>query len=453
MSGQTFDVHEELAQARIGSYHIKLGVLLALVTFFDGYDTFNPAYVIHFVHDEWHLSLKNGGMLVSSGLIGFLVGAALHGLAADRLGRRVTLLAGLWITTIFSALTALLAHSFGIFCVLRLLTGIGLGVLLPLSTTYLTELAPTRVANRFALWGVALGWAAGGTAAGLVGIFVTPLTGWRGLYWIGALSILLIPLMNRYLPESPKFLLLQQRTGEIRRILSLLRPERAAYYASASVVGEPGAKRVPVSALLSARYRVVSLAIWVASFLSLYCIFALSGWIPTLMQSRGETFAASFGFGALMQCTSFVGALVCGYLTDRLARPRVWLALWWLFGAAAITSMALFHDHAINLASTAAAGFFIIGAQFVLNNFTAASYDTAVRATGVGMELGVGRFGAILGPYIGGVLQQAYGGESALLRSVAIAATLAAVVILFARRASATGLHRESRDYRSSAAT
>jgi len=63
-----------------------------------------------------------------------------------------------------------------------------------------------------------------------------------------------------------------------------------------------------------------------------------------------------------------------------------------------VLSLVFFNVHVLNLVCTAAAGFFIIGAQYVLNNFAAASYETNFRATGVGMELSVGRVGAILGP-------------------------------------------------------
>src|SRR5258705_2199649 len=84
--------------------------------------------------------------------------------------------------------------------VLRILTGIGLGVLLPLATTYINELAPRRVANTFALWGVALGWALGGTLAGVAGVFATPVFGWTALYWLGSLAFLLLPFMHFILP-------------------------------------------------------------------------------------------------------------------------------------------------------------------------------------------------------------------------------------------------------------
>ena len=240
MSAQVIDIHEELAEAKVGTFHWRLGAIMGLLTLFDGYDTFNPAYVIHYVAKPWGLQPGQAGLLISSGLVGFLIGAAVHGIVADRLGRRGTLLGGLWITSIFTLLTATSAHSFQSYCILRLLTGMGLGVLLPLATTYINELAPRRVANTFALWGVALGWALGGTLAGLAGVFATPMFGWTALYWIGSLSFLLLPFMHLMLPESPKFLALQGRVAEIREMLTRLRPERAAAYAAAEIpVGDP----------------------------------------------------------------------------------------------------------------------------------------------------------------------------------------------------------------------
>ncbi|MGN6652011.1 MFS transporter [Trinickia sp.] len=434
MHSDTIDVNDELSDAPVGAMHIKLGILLALMTLFDGYDTFNPAYVIHYVRGPWHLSLQQAGLLISSGLVGFLVGAAVHGAIADRFGRRITLIAGLWITTVFSLLTALAADSFASFCTLRILTGLGLGVLLPLSTTYINELAPRRVENTFALWGVALGWATGGAAAGLVGVFLTPYAGWQGLYWIGSLSILLIPFVHLYLPESPKFALLRGRESEVRDILAKLRPERAHLYRTLSITTTPVREKTPFLALLAVPYRGLSVSIWLASFLSLFCIFGLSGWIPTLMQARGESFGASFGFGALMQVMSFVGGLICGRLVDRTGRPRFWLCAWWAAGALAVLMLVLLQSHWADLVCSAMAGFCIIGAQFVLNNFTAAAYETHMRATAVGMELAVGRLGAILGPFIGGALQQTFGGTHAMLLAIVAAAAGAALSVRFATK-------------------
>jgi AAHS family 4-hydroxybenzoate transporter-like MFS transporter len=430
-SGVEVDIHEELAGAAVTPLHKTLGVLVTLITLFDGYDTFNPAYVIHYVMQPWGLVPSQAGLLVSSGLIGFLFGAMGHGMVADRYGRRNTLLAGLWIVNVLTLLTAIYATSFASFCGLRFLTGLGLGVLLPLGTTYINELAPQRVSNSFSLWGVTFGWSMGGVFAGLVGVFLTPTYGWQILYFAGTLSIPLTLIVHAVLPESPKFLAAHGRVEELRALMSRLRPERSAAYAKAVFRSvEQAASRNTIAGLLAPRYRRVSLTIWLTAFLTLFAIFGLTGWMPTVMIKRGETFAASFGFGALLQAMSFFGGLALATLADRgfAATPRL-LSIWWAIGGIAVGALVFINGHGFNIAFMAIAGFCVIGAQHVLNNFTANSYETAFRASGVGMELGVGRVGAILGPYVIGLLQQVTEGPGAVFWAIGGAAILAAVVI------------------------
>ena len=444
MADHAIDVHEELANAKVSGFHVRLGLMMGLLTLFDGYDTFNPAYVIHYVAAPWGLKGGQAGLLISSGLVGFLIGAAVHGVVADRLGRRGTLLGGLWITSIFTLLTAIFADSFLSFCILRLCTGLGLGVLLPLATTYINELAPRRVTHTFALWGVALGWALGGTAAGLAGVFATPVFGWKALYWIGSLSFLLLPFLHVQLPESPKFLVLRQRPDEILTLLRKLRPERSAVYASVGLaLANPQGVKNPLAVLLTARYRRTTLAIWLSAFLSLFCVFGLTGWIPTVMMQRGETFSASFGFGAIMQIMSFLGGLALGHLIDRFGKSRGLLGLWWAAGGMAVLALVAVNSHLVNVTAVAMSGFCIIGAQFVLNNFTAASYETSVRATAVGMELAIARIGAILGPIVAGTLQQVYQSATPMFVSIGLAAVLAGVIILLAERPLLEQAHDE----------
>jgi AAHS family 4-hydroxybenzoate transporter-like MFS transporter len=425
-------IQQELAEARIGSAHKALCAIMALVTLLDGYDTFNPAYVIHYVTKPWGLTPGTAGLLISSGLIGFLIGSIAHGPIADRLGRRATLLTALWIVNIFTVATALLGDGFVSFCILRVLTGVGLGTLLPLSTTYINELAPTRVSNGFSLFGVGLGWSMGGALAGIVGVFLTPNFGWQVLYWFGSLSILLTIALHLALPESPKFLARAKRTEELTALLARLRPERAQVYARATLLtAEEGVpSRAKLAALLTPAYRRTTLSIWSTAFLSLFVIFGLTGWIPTVMMQRGETFAASFGFGALMQVMSFVGGIVLAIVADRrVVRTERLMALWWGLGSAAVISLVVLNDHLCNFLLVAAAGFFAIGAQFVLNNFTANVYPTSIRASGVGMELGIGRVGAILGPSVAGYLQQATGTSSAMFWAIGGVGFLAAAIM------------------------
>src|SRR5437762_6509494 len=151
------------------------------------------------------------------------------------------------------------------------------------------------------------------------------------------------------------------------------------------------------------------------------------------MMQRGETFSASFGFGAMMQIMSFLGGLTLGHLIDRLGKSRGLIASWWAIGGLAVLMLAAFNTHLVNLTAVALAGFCIIGAQFVLNNFTAASYETSARATAVGMELSVARVGAILGPLVAGSLHQIYQSPTPMFVCIGVSAITAGAVILFAK--------------------
>lgn len=147
-----------------------------------------------------------------------------------------------------------------------------------------------------------------------------------------------------------------------------------------------------------------------------------------------------------MQIMSFAGGLACGYLADRRGSSRSVLATWWALGGLSVLALVFLDGHVVNIVCTAAAGFFVIGAQYVLNNFTARSFDTNVRATAVGMMLSVGRFGAILGPFVVGTLQQVSAGPMPMFVLIGCASIVAAIAIasLAARPAptrEAAGLH------------
>ena len=157
-SGISIDVRQEVETARLGPYHYFLAGIIALIVFFDGYDTFNAAYVIHYVAKPWHLTSSQAGLLVSSGLFGFTISAIFQGKFSDRHDRRKTILGALWMASIFSYATGAFARSLVTFCLFRFLTGIGLGILLPIGVTYINEFAPRRLKHAFSTWGWGLGF-------------------------------------------------------------------------------------------------------------------------------------------------------------------------------------------------------------------------------------------------------------------------------------------------------
>ena len=92
------------------------------------------------------------------------------------------------------------------------------------------------------------------------------------------------------------------------------------------------------------------------------------------------------------------------------------------------------------------AGWCVVGGQPGMNALSASYYPTYLRATGVGAGLGVGRIGAIVGPYIVGVLLGRQWGMQELFWAAAVPAAISMVVMLFMR-----GLYKDDADTRNAA--
>jgi MFS transporter, AAHS family, 4-hydroxybenzoate transporter len=415
---RSIDLRDEIEAMPLGRQHGVIVVILALATLFDGYNVFVPAYVIPYGIRVWRLVPSEAGLLVSSGLVGFMIGSILNGAIADRIGRKPVLAVSLLWAALGNLITAAWVDTFGEFLAARLATGLGLGMILPLCVTLLNEVAPRRVANVLLGW-VMAGWSIGGAAAALTSIALLPSQGWRALFAVGGLAAPLAALVALALPESPRFLATRRRHAKVCAVLGRLAPSRKAHYTSCEFTNTEDTRH-PGSflRLLAPQLRSATLVVWACSALSLFTIFGLSSWTPQVMLQRGAALAASFGFGALLQLTAVLGGLGCGWIADRVGRDRT-LIVSWVCGAAAIAALAIFSAPATDVVLVSIAGFCVMGAQPVLNNRTAALYDTEVRSTGVGAQLGVGRLGGILGPYIGGWLQQLLPGPAALLLCMA----------------------------------
>ncbi|WP_255952795.1 MFS transporter [Streptomyces odontomachi] len=424
MSQATADVRQELGEAPLRPFHWMLVILVALATLFDGYDTLIPSYVIHFVHEPWHLSSSSAGFLVSSGLIGFAVGSLVHGMVADRIGRRPTLIAGLLVAGVFSVLTGLWGTSFASFITLRALTGLGLGVLLPLGTAYINEYLPDRTRNRLAALGGG-GFALGGVCASITGVNLTAGGNWQILFYLGGGAALLGVIYLFVFPESVEFLVAHDRPERATRLLGRIRPDRAAFYETARLRVSARPPAASWRLVLTPAYRTRTLALWASAFLLLFGVYGLSAWTPELMIDRGEGFATGYVFGAVLQGMSVVGALAGGFIADRYLGVRRSLMIWCTLGALSTVVVAFTNTTLTNVIGVGAAGLFIIGGQFLLNNVCAATYPVHARGTGAGYMLGFGRVGGILGPYIGGWLLDLFSGTQILFAAVALAALVA----------------------------
>jgi len=425
---RSLDLRSEIERLPLGRAHWLIVAVLAFATLFDGYDVFVPAYVIPYAMKSWRLLPSEAGLLVSSGLIGFMIGSLVNGALADRIGRKPVLVAALLAAALGNVANALWADSFARFLAVRLLTGVGLGMILPIAVTLVNEISPRSRVNVLVGW-MMVGWSIGGVAAALAGLALAPSYGWSALFGVGALAIPVGALAAALLPESPRFLAIRGRQREVHAVMHRLLAGAPERYADAQFFSrEDAAHRGSFALLLAPRVRAGTLIVWTCSGLSLYAIFGISSWTPQIMLERGAAIGTSFAFAALLQFAAVLGGVGCGWIADRAGRDRTLVASW-LIGAASVAAFALVRLPATDVAFLAVAGFTVMGAQTVLNNRTAALYETEIRSTGVGVELGVGRLGGILGPYIGGWIEQLAPGSAALFLSVAGVLAVCAVCI------------------------
>ena len=378
--------------------------LCALVAVVDGFDTQSVALVAPILMGGWHAGPAQFGVVFGTGLFGSLIGAFIFGLAADRLGRKPMLLIAILLFGTVASLTPL-CRSIQELTAFRFVSGLGLGGALPMIISITSEFAPSRQRQTI----VALmfcGFPIGATVAGIVGAQIIPVFGWRCIFWVSACGpAVLAPLIALLVPESARFLALRGRHEAVGRVLKRL--GWAALWNGELAVGV-ARKGSPVVKLFTEGRAVSTIRLWITLFLSLLLTYFLVNWIPVLGRQAGVGVKGALLAVASVNLGAVFGCLIIGALADRARRGgrATWIiAVGFALGAVAIALIGQAgHSAAWLTAACFMSGVLSVGAQMCTVAYSAGFYETALRATGVGWAIGVGRIGAIVGPVLGGHL-------------------------------------------------
>jgi AAHS family benzoate transporter-like MFS transporter len=410
--------------------------LSAAALVFDGYDLVVYGTVVPvLLADPSHLGTVTpgqAGTLGSYALVGVLVGALAAGAVGDRVGRRKVMLVNLAWFSIGMAVTAT-TQSVATFGLFRFLTGIGVGALVATVGALVAEVAPPGRRNRYNAI-VYSGVPAGGVLAALIAIALGDSIGWRGLFWIGALPIvLLLPLAVFFLPESPKWLVAHGRTAEagavsVRTGIPVPAPEPEV----ADKVGFP--------ALASRRFAYPTALLGLMSFAGLLLTYGLNTWLPQIMGEQGYGKNHALTFLLVLNLAAIVGGLVASYVADRVGAKRV-VAATFVLAAFSLAILPLSLPAGVLFLAVGLAGVGTIGTQVLIYGLVSNYYPTRARAAGVAWCAGFGRLGGIVGPIIGGVLVGAGVGGSTAFQLFAVVSLAGAVVALAVPRPA----HAESR--------
>jgi AAHS family 4-hydroxybenzoate transporter-like MFS transporter len=443
--GEVVDVHAFINARGFSHYQWFILALCFLIVFVDGFDNAAMGYVAPALVGDWGIERADLAPILSAAPFGLAIGALLAGPFADKLGRKTVLIAS---AVVFGVGSLASTRAAGVeeLLVMRLFTGLGIGALMPAATTLMSEYVPERrrsllVVTMFS--GFTLGASGGGFAAALL----IQDYGWRSIFFVGGVApLLLAGLLAAFLPESARFLIVRERAGaRIAAILNRMAPGSVGpdqtFTVPEQAVGKP---RNPVAAILRGRLMVGTLMLWVAYFMGLVGIIVLQSWMPTLMGAEGYDQKTGANVTALFQLGGTGGALLVGYCMDRFGGHKA-ITISYVLGGLLIFGMAqTFHSVALVAVTVLLAGFFSSGAQTSLSALAANFYPTQVRGTGVSWMLGVGRWGAVLGAFIGGpMLKLGWDAQiifSTLLIPLALAAAAVAVKGSTYRSAPATHL-------------
>ncbi len=432
---QTLRVDALVDEQSIGRFNIQLLIWSFLAMFADGYDLSAMPFAAPSLVREWHLQAAVFGPVFSASLWGILGGAPLMGWVGDRLGRRIAISSGCVLYGL-STLAMVFAHDLEQMFVLRVITGIGLGGLMPNTIALSSELSPKR-------WRATLvvlmftGITLGSGTPGPVAAWLVPLYGWQVLFVVGGVVPLIVAACLPFvLPESIKFLALHpHRRPELLQVARRLRPDLAIADDARFEMGAAGQTRANPLDMFRGGLAVMTPLLWVCFVMVLMSNYFLNSWMPLLFQSSGLSPKAAALTSSLYHVGGTLGGLLLSVLLDRFGFVAIAALL-----AIAVPSIVLVGAPGASISVLAVvstlAGFGVLGGQFGNNAAAGLLYPTNIRSTAVGCAFAIGRFGGIAGPLVGGELLLRHWPMPDLFKAAAIPMAVGAVAAIVLARLS-----------------
>lgn len=436
--GRAVNVSDIIDSRAVGGFQLRAFLLCALVLVVDGFDVQAITYVVPTITREWGLNRGELWPALTGGLVGVMLGAMFLAPLADRFGRRRVIV---YSCVAFGALTllTLAADSLLSLTALRFLTGLGLGSALPNAIGLASEYAPHKRRALVVMF-VGSGVSLGAIGAGIAATHLVEPFGWRAVFVVGGiLPLLLAMLLAGWLPESIRFAaLVPGRRAEAKRLLRSVNPELGDDVEIVSRDSEAG--QATVGDLFADGRGVATLCLWVTFFMSLLNVYLAINWLPTSLEASGYTRTQASGMTTIYHVGGVVGTYAFGLLMDRLGAHRMVLVAL-LLAAIGFSTFATATDMQqwATTAILALAGVGVIGAQVGANALASMTYPVAIRATGLGWALGVGRIGSIVGPTVVGLMLASAADARAvyLWCLVPISVGIVAVALLQRQRAPA----------------
>lgn len=411
------------------SFHRRLAMLIGAGLFFDSFDLYMASGIMVALTASGWSTMASNAQFLSAGALGALIGAGLAGWLGDRYGRKFTFQFNLILFGVMSIAGAL-APSMGWLIIFRLLMGIGLGAEIVVGYATISEFVPPGKRGK---WGAILFFMGTASLLGssLASYWVIPHLGWRWMFVIAGGGGLLVWLLRKEMPESPRWLESVGRYDEASAILDRIEADVAKEHGTLPipqpVLPAPESKytfkdlfRLPLlrSTTLGVTMNVVGLSV----------VYGFVIWLPTFFVKQGLSLPSSLGHTALMSTGSLIGILLAGNLSDRWSRKKLLM-----FNSILVAVLGVIYPHAGSLTATTVVGFLLItslyfGGTIGFSTYVPELFPTELRLRGAGLSSVAGRGASILMPLTVSTLYSYNGVESVTLALVGLV-VLQAIVI------------------------
>jgi AAHS family 4-hydroxybenzoate transporter-like MFS transporter len=428
-----YNVQDVIDNTPMGIKRWSIVVLCFVIALLDGFDTQSIAFIGPAIAEDFGLQATDMTWVITASTVGMCVGAMSLGTFGDRIGRKKTILLALALFGVFS-LAGAFAQSLEQIVILRFLIGLGMGGATPALLALTAEYSPKSRRGTFMTL-VLLGLPGGALLGGLMAAAWLPVMGWRGIFLAGGvLPLAMVLVCSKILSESPIFLAAKGTSAadaQARQIMASISGSPVSPDAVLAT-NDKMQERSSVAALFSAKYRMVTIAVFATYLLNWIAWFLLLLWMPTALKMLGLA-----GSQAAMGTVTVNGAFILFAIPLSIILPKVnpRKLLLVMFAAGIVIALGLGlagSNFALVFVLIGLAGFGIGGQQLALNYLIANAYPTQLRATATGWGIGIGRLGSIVGSALGGLILTGLG-VSGYFMALAVPLVLAGLATLMVR--------------------
>ena len=400
-------VHEQIATRPLRPLQILVITLGVLINMVDGFDLLAASLVSPIITREWQLKPEMLGMLFSAGLLGTATGALVLSPIADLYGRRNAILVNLAFMSVGMFLSAG-ADSVWQLTVLRFITGMGVGAMASCVGTLVFEYCSHRTRS-LGLGLVTIGYNVGVVIGGIVSLWIIDAFGWRSIFVFGGvMSALLIPVVYLLLPESLDFMVARPKKDTLARLNGVLRRLDLPEFERLPPPTPQAARSSPLD-LLRNPILPRLLMMQLAYFLYMLSSYFFLNWNNQLTTDAGFSDRGGLSISILTNVGGIAGGVIVGLLAFKLPLRRLATATLIAMGLAIAAFGFAAASFGFTVVSSMITGFCIFGGAVVLYATGAATFPARVRATGMGLSMTAGRFGAFVGPLSAGFLLGQWG--------------------------------------------